>query len=481
MTHFNLLRYDWRNLAADRVPAAVAILLAVAIAYGAWNGSQWTNFRHRAINAALSEERSRLKGIRADIVQLDAGTGSKEVSAFADPRLPQSLGRNMGLRYAVMPPATLSALSVGQSDLYPYYFKVSTNSRQTFVNSDEIENPVHLLAGRFDLSFVILYLFPLVILALTYNLLSAGKEEGILALALSQPVTLWRLVSAQIVLRAGFVILLTILLSFGGVLLGGTNLLTSAALARFLFWIAITAAYGAFWFALAVGVNALGRSSATNAITLAGLWLLFVILIPAVVNVAVKAAYPVPSRIEMIQATRVAGEDATRRSSQLLARYMEDHPELAAPGSASTADFGTLLIAVNEATEKSIQPVLDRFDSQLAAQQAFVNRFRYLSPAIVTQFAFNDLAGTGPDRYASFLTQVARYHRAWRDFFSPRILRKVRITAPDLDSLPTFGFQEEETMIVLSRVIAPLAGLVLPTAIVALWAFSRLKRYPVVG
>ena len=51
--------------------------------------------------------------------------------------------------------------------------------------------------GRFDLAFVLIYLYPLLILALTYNLLSAEKEQGTLALALSQPVSLRTLVSAR--------------------------------------------------------------------------------------------------------------------------------------------------------------------------------------------------------------------------------------------------------------------------------------------
>ena len=206
-----LMKYEWRNLSADGAPLAVALLLGAAIAYGAFNGSQWVRFQQRTIGAALAEERARLDGIRAEIPKVESG--ELKVSAFADPRLPQSFGRNMGLRYAVMPPAALGALAIGQSDLYPYYFKVSTGSKETFINSDEIENPVHLLAGRFDLAFVILYLFPLVILAFSYNLISAEKEAGTLALTLSQPVTLRKVVMAKVTLRALFVVALAAILS----------------------------------------------------------------------------------------------------------------------------------------------------------------------------------------------------------------------------------------------------------------------------
>ncbi|MEZ5398381.1 MAG: DUF3526 domain-containing protein [Bryobacteraceae bacterium] len=476
-----LMKFDWRNLSADRTPIAVAVILGLAIAYGAWNGSQWAHFQQRTIAEAQAEERARFDAIRAEIPEIESG--AKKVSAFADPRLPQSFGRNMGLRYAAMPPAGLAALAIGQSDLYPYYFKVSTNSKESFANNDEIENPVHLLAGRFDLAFVVLYLFPLVILAFSFNIVSSEKESGTLALALSQPVSLARIVMAKAGLRALFVLVLATVVSIAGVVLGGANLGAEGIPVLLLLWVAVTAAYGLFWFALAIAVNAIGRGSAANAMVLAGLWLLFVIVVPSVLNVAVKAAYPAPSRVEMIQAIRAAGEDATRKSSQLLARYLEDHPELApAPqGTSGPPDFGTLLVAINETTERTVRPVLAEFDRQLAAQQAMADRFRFLSPAVVAQSAFNDLAGTSAHRYNHFVAQVDRFHKQWRAYFNPRILRKEMLSAGDLDTVPSFSYQPEATSAILARLTVAFAGLLLPLLLVGVPAVRALRRYPVAG
>lgn len=474
------MKYEWRNLSADRAPLSVALVLGAAIAYGAFNGSQWVRFQKETVAAALAEERTRLAGIRGEIPKIEAG--EKKVTAFNDPRQPQAFGRTLGLRYAVMPPAPLAALAIGQSDLHPYYFKVSTNSKETFLNNDEIENPVHLLAGRFDLAFVLLYLFPLVILAFSYNIVSAEKEAGTLALTLSQPVSLVRVVLGKLALRAVFLLALAVGLSVAGVLIGGADLAAEGAMVRLLLWIGVTAAYGAFWFALAIAVNALGRGSSANAVALAGLWLLFVVVAPSVLNVAVKAAYPVPSRVELIQAIRVAGDEAARQGSKLLARYFEDHPELAPQetgSGAGPADFGALQVAVSDATERRVQRVLAAFDRQLANQQRMVDRFRFLSPAIVAQSAFNDLAGSSAHRYRHFLGQVDDYHRRWRDFFLPRIIRKEKLSAGDLDRLPAFSYQDEATASVAARLAVAFPGLVVPALTVALAALAALRRYPV--
>ncbi|MCU1325671.1 MAG: family transporter protein, partial [Bryobacterales bacterium] len=77
LTGCGLSKFDWRNLTAERAPLAVAVLLGLTIAYGAFNGSRWVQFRSQAIQAALTEEHVRLNEIRADIVKVDAGV--KEV------------------------------------------------------------------------------------------------------------------------------------------------------------------------------------------------------------------------------------------------------------------------------------------------------------------------------------------------------------------------------------------------------------------
>jgi ABC-2 type transport system permease protein len=288
---------------------------------------------------------------------------------------------------------------------------------------------------------------------------------------------------AKVALRAMFLTGLAVGLPLLGVVVGGADLAAEGAGLRLALWIGVTAAYGAFWFALAVAVNALGRSSATNAMVLAGWWLMFVVAIPAVLNVEVKAMYPVPSRVELIQAMRVAGEDATRKGSQLLARYMEDHPELAPAEKhgGGGADFGTLLMAVNDETERTVQPVLERFEQQVAGQQAMVDRWRYVSPAIAVQAALSDLAGSSGHRHRHFLKQADVFHAAWRAFLYPKIVRKEKLTVGDIDKLPAFVYREEETGEMAKRLMAILAGLLVPVLLVGWPGLVGMRRYPVAG
>jgi ABC-2 type transport system permease protein len=183
----------------------------------------------------------------------------------------------------------------------------------------------------------------------------------------------------------------------------------------------------------------------------------------------------------MIQATRRASAEATAKGSQLLAKYFEDHPELTAGGQADPNDFYTRNIAVQSETERLIQPVLDHFDRQVAGQQALVDRFRFLSPAIVTQAALNDLAGTGVARYRHFLTLVEQFHQQWQAFFYPRIVQKAQLQAADYDGFPTFQFYEESASAVTRRVLIGLLGIVLPALLIGWYGLRALRRYPLAG
>lgn len=471
------MRHEWRLLATDRTPWIVLALFAIALVYGAANGVRWVNFQESAIAEALDEERQRY--VQAEAAVAERERDGRPLAAFGDPRNPDAVGRNFGARYAVMPPTAFAATSIGQSDLLPYYARVTLEPRQTLLALGELENPHGLLAGRFDLAFVIVYLFPLLVIALGYNLVSSEKESGTLALILSQPVRLAGLLVSKIGFRA--LVLAVILAGFVVVALaaGAMRLTDGASFARLALWVLVVGAYGAFWFTLVIAVTALGRNSATNALALTALWLALVLVVPSTLNLIASVMHPMPSRVEMIQATRMASDDAQAEGSLLLAQYFEDHPELAGSPQDAMDDFVMNRMIVAEEVERRVQPVLDRYEEQLAAQQALVDRFRFLSPAVVTLEALNDIAGTGAARHRHFTSQVADFHEQWRALLHGYIREGVAVL--DYGELPAFHYQEERFGAVTGRVALHVIALLLLAGVIGFAGLMRLRRYPLTG
>jgi ABC-2 type transport system permease protein len=480
-----IMRHEWRNLKADRTALVVFLLFALLISYASFAGRMFVRMQESNQVQMRADEAKRLSEVRTDLAKAEAEAAQKgELAKYPGwgARHPLYVGSSRGQRYAAMPPTPLAALAIGQSDIQPSQFKVSAGLRENFMITQDLESPFKLFAGHFDLAFVILYFFPLLILALCFDLVAAEKEQGTLAMLLSNPLRLRQVVAGKILLRAAVIFLAGVGLSVLGFLIFGGR---AEGWLQLLLWISAVSAYGMFWFALAIAVNALGRGAATNAIILAACWLALVLIIPAAVNLIATTLYPVPSRTEFITAMRSESQAADLKGSQLLGKYLEDHPELARPAendpSAATEepDFAMLRLAKNEAIARALQPVLARFETQLRAQHRFTNRFRFFSPAILLQSALQDISGTGVARYQHFLAQVEEFHRRWLAFFEPRVFEKRTLTAADLEQLPAFHWREESSGEVARRVLWPTLLLFGVAIVIALVGLQRYRHYPI--
>jgi ABC-2 type transport system permease protein len=485
-----IIRHEWRNLTADRTAWVVLLMFALVIGYALFKGHAWARHQQNTLAQMEQDEQERLGEIGRLITEEErkaAEEGKPLAYPTWGPRHPAYVGIYRGQRYAALPPAPLAPLAVGQTDVYPNHFKVSAGMKESFLIAQETESPFKLLAGQFDLAFVIIYFYPLLILALTFNLVASEKEDGTLRMLLSNRLRLRSIVLGKVAARASIVLSSAVLFSLAGFALSSTSF-DGGAISRLMLWGCAVIFYGAFWFALGVAINALGKSAATNALALAACYLAFVVVIPSLVNLGATTLYPVPSRIEFVNAMRAETQEANRQGSQLLARYFEDHPELARPQDTTSPysktgedDFAMLSMAKDELVARRMKPLLERFDAQLNHQHRLVNRFRYLSPAILMQSLLYEITGAGVERYQHFLRQVDRYHQNWRSYFSPRVFEKRALASGDLASLPQFQFTEEDVSAVTNRVLWPGLAMVMLTTLIGYAGLRAYRRFPVVG
>jgi ABC-2 type transport system permease protein len=469
----HILRFEWRSLVADRTVALVASLFSAVLLYGALTGASWASAQASSLETLRASSARRV----ADWRQYVATTAVDAAEASFTPASPAYIGARQG-HHVLLPVSPLASLAIGQSDLYVNYYKVTSRTRESFIHGEQIENPLRLMIGHFDLTFVILYFYPLLILAATYDLTSGDRDSGTLRMLLAQPLRLRELVLGRLLTRAVAVVLPALLIPLAGIWLSAADL-DSAAFGRLAIWTMAVLAYGACWFALAVAVNAMGRPPAFNALLLAAAWLLLVVLVPGLINIAVASAYPVPSRVEFVNATRLATDEARVKGSQLLGRFLEEHPTLEATDE-TMENFDILQAARDEDVARQLEPVIARYNAQLAKQHAAVSVLRFLSPAAVAQSVLFDAAGTSVARYQHFFAQVDTFHERWKQFFQVRGFTGATMRPEDFDRLPTFSYAEEPLQAVVSRTWLPLAVLWLLAVAVLSAAFLTYRRYVVV-
>jgi ABC-2 type transport system permease protein len=436
----DLLAFEWRVLRRDRTVWLVATVFLALGAYASATGARVAAERHQAIAELVEEQRLRLDSLAILVPRLEAG--AVRVPAFQDPRVPAIAGRGTASQYAILPPGPLAPLAIGQSDVQPFWALVTTRTKQTFFVNDEIENPGRLLTGRLDVAFVMLIVFPLLVLALTFDVVSGERERGTLALVLAQPVEARSVLGAKLGLRALVVAGMAVLLTAGAAVATGMPLTEAATLFRLAAWCGVVLLYGAFWFAVALAVNARRLSAAASAVVLLGVWLVVVVVLPALAAAAISVTHPAPSRITLTTQLREATDAAAARRQDAIATFLLDHPGHVADTGVAADPYVTAT-ALQDAAERTMAPHYAAFDAALDAQRRAAERFRLMSPALVVQGVLLDVTGTGEHRFRHYETQFDRYHAAWREAFTTRMLRRERLTAADLAALPQWTFVEE--------------------------------------
>ena len=474
--------HETRVLLADRTLWLTSALLIGLLGYALYNGVAATQAREALSASILKKQADQQRDNINLLARIMAGKARPE--PFSNPADPASVGSSMGGRYAVLPATVLSPFAIGQSDMFSHYYQVTYRSKLNFIYDTEIENPWNLLSGHFDLAFVLIYLLPLIIFALSYNLLSSEREQGTLRMLLSQPLGLPTLVLAKLAVRAIALIGLALAIPILALLLTESVTLNATALTALFCWATLVTLYGLFWFGLASSVNALGRSSASNALMLIGSWVLLVLVMPVLLNLFVGTVSPAPSRTELATRARLITIDSLNKYNKLLStdyRYTQE-PDVLMPknGKIEVPPRRQGAYLMQRDMDAQIQPELDKFDAQLAAQQVLVDRYSLLSPAIVAHEGMSSLAGNGSRRYLEFQRQVGDFHQSWKQYFEPRMLEGTAITEADFKQMPSFSWNESTLDSLLSETLIRLIQLLGLTAALALFTAWRVRRYAIV-
>ncbi|MEM0941761.1 MAG: DUF3526 domain-containing protein [Bacteroidota bacterium] len=428
-------RYEFISLVRQRWLQFLILILLVLVFFAVFNGKQKVDQRLSDIQSAQAKanQKDSLGVILLD--SMEAGY-TVNVPRWYMPNQPHVIGYSYP-RVAAMLPDELAIIATGQSDIYTHYVQPNLYGESFQLNYTELSNPVQLMFGSFDLSFVLINLLPLIVIAFTYNILSQEREQGILQVIASHPVSLYRWLLQKALMRYLLLSGILTLLLVGLLSMAGVSLV--ADFGKTLTFILLTLGYLLFWFVLACLVNLRGHSSANNAVWLIAWWILLVLLVPSSVNQMANSLYSVPSRARLINELRVVNAEAEKKADKLLESFLRDHPELAGHegGSMGWKEY----FATQDLIKSEIQPVLDEYEMKLQQQQAWVDQLRFISPALLLQSSFNEISGTSTQNYEDYREQVSDFSLIWRDYFLPKIFRGETFTKAMMAELPEFEYQ----------------------------------------
>lgn len=422
-----LVRYDLRALLRERgtlLLLAAALLLAL---YGLFEGARFQRHAQAARHAAAAQE-------------LGARAAARDLATryFANPEAPEFAGlryyrtpidvRGYAFRehvgFASLPALPGAALAIGEADIRPSTVRVRAESMESVRTAAEIEHPARLASGRYDLTFFVVYLWPLVLLSLSASVLTQDRESLRLRSLLLQGVGSGRILFVQAGARALLATLLLSAVVAGAALTTGAVPFDGAGLHAIARWAGIVLLYSAFWSAVAVAVCACCASRMSAAFAGFGLWLLFAIVTPAAIDAAARLAAPVPPRERYVQAMRDAIDSVNANRAASLARFYDSHPEWR-PARTAPGDVSSSVSRLHRAQEleRTMRGVEREFAQAEGARAMLFGRLSALSPVTLANAAFAAAAGNDHARHRRFVGEVERHQHALRDWFQDAIQR----------------------------------------------------------
>lgn len=473
----HIFKYEWKKLTGDKSLWMIGLIVAMTTCIAIYNGKSWVDFQQRTLERIQLAESSHLNAIQ---YSLQNDTLIKR-GFYDDYESPGTIAYTL-YRYAGMQPKELALLSIGQSDIYPYYFGMTGLAKQQLI-ANEIQNPLNLLIGKLDFAFFIIYLLPLLIIALSFDLLSSEKEKGTLRLLQTYHVSIYKVILYKMMFRYATLNVWILICLLCCLLPADVFLLKGSVLSGLILLNILIMAYSLFWFGLAFFINTSAQSSSTrNGIIMTGFWLLFLFIIPALINMVITVFQPVPSQVSLITKSREAAQQANAESTKLLADYYQDHPELAMLDSdtasqAKVDDFWFKFLAVKDNVEKKTGPVQQDFDEKLQTQQALVTQFRFLSPALIMSESLNDLSGTNLRRYNQLFDAVETFFQTWKDYILPRIFKKQKLVSDDFDQLPQFQGIGQQSKPDIIYYLLNLVALLVPSVLLILGSKKKLESW----
>ena len=314
-------------------------------------------------------------------------------------------------------PEPLAAISIGQSDLNSHIQNISILNLEGQKYDTDLINPMRLQVGNLDLNFLIIFLFPLVIIALTFNLLSEEIEKGTWKMITTQAKSPFRFLLLKLSIRVCFVFATVSLLFFIAKIILEITFDTD-----FLNMISISFLYVIFWFALCFFVILLRKRSTTNAIVLLASWLLLVVFLPVVINNYIIDKYPLEEAFTMTIKQRDAYHkkwDTDKKET--LNKFYQHYPQFAKYGVKEHGFSWLWYYAMQQMGDDESKREREAMYEKIKNRAALSRKIAYFLPPLQTHLVMNDLAKTTLNHHVKFLKATTKFHENIRLEFYPKI------------------------------------------------------------
>ncbi|SDH18488.1 DUF3526 domain-containing protein [Chitinophaga filiformis] len=332
------------------------------------------------------------------------------------------------LRFAfINKPDPIASLAIGQQDVNASIQYLTIRGLEGQRYDTDLFNPYNQLTGNLDLSFVILFLLPLLIIAFNFNLLSQETEHGtwsLVSIQINKPIKyiLFKLSIRLIVVLVLLSVLLTLAVFIIGLPLDE----------KLLAYTIIAILYVVFWFAVSFLIIVLRRSSAISALLLLSTWVLICLLVPAVINNFLTVRYPVQEAYSTFIKQRDGYHTRWDKSTDsTMQAFFKHYPQYSHYVWNSPKFNYMWYYAMQQLGDDESAAESEAMQQKLALRQQSASIAALFFPPMHAQLEFTDIAGTGLRQQLQFLDSTAVFHETTKLHFYPGIFGDSTVVGED--------------------------------------------------
>ncbi|WP_315815843.1 DUF3526 domain-containing protein [Paraflavitalea speifideaquila] len=362
-----------------------------------------------------------------------------EVRAWQQDHIKRQTGYNkeMGLllyylRFTLVnQTAPINGLTIGQRDINPSIKSLTIRNLEGQLYDTGLYNPTNLLLGNLDFGFVLLYLFPLLIIACTFNTYSGEKENGTWSLLTTQSGRPKMLLLKLFALRSAVVLAVYLLLVAAAILI--LSLPLNSALLAFM---SMGSCYLLCWFAISFWVVSWQQRSAVNAVSLLTLWVALTIVAPAGINNYLINKYPVPEALETaVQQRKGYHEKWDMDKAITMDKFYAHYPQFRKYALPDGKFSWLWYYAMQQMGDDDAQQASRQLKNKLYSREAAGEQLALFIPTLHTQWQMNNLAQSGLGNYLSYLDSAARFHESKRLYYYPKIFDNTAVNQEDWNKI----------------------------------------------
>ncbi len=345
----------------------------------------------------------------------------------------------------------LAALNIGMRDLNPSIQGVTIRNLEEQRYNADFYNPSNAAVGNFDFSFVIVFLFPLVIVAFCYNLISEEEEKGTWKLLSVQSGNLQKLLDHKMLIRllavtAVYLVLIII-----------ASLWIKIPLDPYYIAFVLTGwLYILFWFALCRWIVSFRKTSAQNALILLIVWVGINFIIPMSSNIVIQKIYPVHESLKAVMEQREGYHnkwDEPRRST--MEKFYKVYPQYRNfTVEENDAFTWTWYYAMQHMGDLESAKSSEQYAQKMQKRNQAATYLGYFLPNLHTQLAESHLAKTDMSNHLQYGSSLKKFHEEKRLSFYPLIFSGKNAESIDWaqQTIQVFRFSEH---IKLIQIILP--------------------------